>query len=247
MGSPSGEGRVKIHRFVVEEPSIPFEMTTLYEDDHIIVVDKPHFLPTTPRGMWYRSTAQMRLRENPSYADVQPAHRLDRMTAGVVLFVKRREERGAYQTLFQSRHVKKIYECLAPSPQQGMVFPLRRESYIQKDVGVLYAYEKQLPPNAVTLINLKPKDEWTQCDTQAVQSRPGYTIYRLQPLTGKTHQLRVHMSALGIPIANDELYPVVNVRDKEDFSSPLELIARHLSFCDPFTHEERVFTSKIEW
>lgn len=91
-------------------------MDVLYEDERIIVVDKPHFLATMPRGMWYRQTALIRLRERLGEPDITPAHRLDRMTAGVLVFVRDPACRGAYQMLFQNRQAVKVYECLGALP-----------------------------------------------------------------------------------------------------------------------------------
>lgn len=155
----------KRHRYVLEEPHIPFECEVLYENDAIIVVDKPHFLATTPRGMWYRETALIRLREQYGEPDIVPAHRLDRLTAGIVVFVRKPELRGAYQMLFQNRKTIKTYECLAPlapeqHPQYGTIvridrhqpFPAIRASHICKDRGRLQAYEIPETVNAQTLI-----------------------------------------------------------------------------------------------
>lgn len=228
----------KRHRYVVDEPHIPFDLDVVYEDAGIIVVDKPHFLATTPRGMWYRETALMRLRE--AYGDdaITPAHRLDRMTAGVVVFVREPSLRGAYQMLFQERRTEKTYECLAPCapparPRTGTVerleppraFPLRRRSRIVKERGVLQAYEE---PDAT---NTTPGT--------------GMRAYTLHPRTGKTHQLRVHMNSLGLPIAGDDFYPRVRQRAYDDFSEPLALVARRLAFDDPVTGERREFVSRV--
>lgn len=237
------------HRYVTEEPHIPFELDVLYEDERIIVVDKPHFLATMPRGMWYRQTALIRLRERLGEPDITPAHRLDRMTAGVVVFVRDPALRGAYQMLFQERRTTKVYECLAPAvpiraPRTGTierlepprVFPLRRRSRIVKDRGVLQAYEEPGAPNADTVIEL---------GDAVVGRAPRLRAYTLHPRTGKTHQLRVHMNAIGLPIVGDDLYPQVRERAVDDFSQPLELVARRLSFIDPVSVEPREFVSRV--
>ncbi|MDN6554377.1 MAG: pseudouridine synthase [Bifidobacterium mongoliense] len=237
------------HRWVGEEPAIPFELQVLYEDDGIIVVDKPHFLATTPRGMWYRQSALMRLRERFGEPDITPAHRLDRATAGIVLFVRKPRMRRRYQMLFQDRLVSKTYECLAPCapirrPRCGTVtpleaprvFPLMRRSTIVKRRGRLQAFELPGEVNAETLIELG--------DAAAGALMP-WRRYVLRPRTGKTHQLRVHMNALGLPIAGDDLYPVITNPAYDDFSHPLQLVARELSFTDPITHEPRTFRSRV--
>ena len=249
------------HRYVTDEPHIPFDLDVLYEDAGIIVVDKPHFLATTPRGMWYRQTALIRLRDAYGEPDIIPAHRLDRMTAGVVVFVRDPALRGAYQTLFQEHRTTKTYECLAPAapamrPRYGTVerlepprtFPLLRRSRIIKRRGILQAYEEPGDVNAETIIEL---GEWaadgspTRVDTTAVRTAGHVRAYTLHPRTGKTHQLRVHMNALGLPIVGDDLYPRIETRAYDDFSRPLELVARRLTFTDPVSGKEREFVSRI--
>ncbi|MCO6557873.1 MAG: 23S rRNA pseudouridylate synthase [Bifidobacterium sp.] len=240
----------KSHRWIVDEPEVPFELTILYEDSNIIVVDKPHFLATTPRGMWYRQTALVRLRKHFKEPQITPAHRLDRQTAGVVLFVCNPKLRGDYQMLFQEHHVEKTYECLAPAkliarPPTGIiqrleppaVFPLKRRSHIVKNRGRLQAYEVPGTVNAETVIELG--------ETDGDIAAEGYRRYILHPKTGKTHQLRVHMNSLGLPIKGDDLYPEIIEPDYTDFSNPLQLVARSLSFIDPISHEPRTFVSQI--
>lgn len=235
---------------MLDEPEVPFELTILYEDNDIIVVDKPHFLATTPRGMWYRQTALVRLRERFGESQITPAHRLDRQTAGVVLFVRNPELRGAYQMLFQEHRVQKTYECLAPAlpiirPCTGTiermdppsVFPLKRRSHIVKHRGRLQAYEIPGTVNAETVIEL--------AQTDGEIAAQGYRRYVLHPKTGKTHQLRVHMNSLGLPIKGDDLYPEIVEPDYADFSDPLQLVARSMSFVDPVSCELRTFTSQI--
>ena len=215
-------------------------MPVLHEDAAIIVIDKPHFLATMPRGMWYRQTALMRLRERYDDPRITPAHRLDRATAGVLVFVRDPAARGAYQTMFQQRRAVKTYECAAPlrpasRPRTGTVrrlepprpFPLERRSRIVKTRGVLQAYIER-----------------AQSLGHAADGTP-IARYVLRPRTGKTHQLRVHMNALGLPIVGDDLYPAIEERASDDFSRPLELVARRLEFADPLSGERRVFTSQV--
>lgn len=235
---------------MVEEPHIPFEYEVLYEDANIIVIDKPHFLATTPRGMWYRETALIRLRERYSEPDIVPAHRLDRLTAGIVVFVRDPAARGAYQMLFQNHKTVKTYECLSPlappkRPRYGTVkrmnqhqpFPLVRKSHINKDRGRLQAYESADSPNAETLVE-RGSDLWRIGGTT-------YVNYALHPKTGKTHQLRVHMDSIGLPILGDDFYPDVLQRAYDDFSQPLELVARELRFDDPFDGRSHRFVSHV--
>ncbi|WP_243390256.1 pseudouridine synthase [Bifidobacterium margollesii] len=259
---------------MVDEPEIPFELEVLYEDERIIVVDKPHFLPTTPRGMWYRSTALIRLRERYGEPRITPAHRLDRDTAGVVVFVRDPASRGRYQMLFQEHRAVKTYECVAPCrpiirPRFGTierlepprVFPMRRRSRIVKDRGILQAYEEPGVVNAETVIELGVGVEGShggafrlplvggavmRSMTEEVGRRsPAVRAYTLRPRTGKTHQLRVHMNSLGLPIMGDPMYPRIIDRAYDDFSNPLQLVARTLEFDDPYTGEPRRFESRV--
>lgn len=248
------------HRYVTEEPQIPFELNVIYEDAAIIVVDKPHFLATTPRGMWYRETALIRLREAYGEPDIIPAHRLDRATAGIVVFVRDPALRGAYQMLFQERRTTKVYECVAPcvpihTPRTGTVqqlnpprpFPLLRRSRIVKIRHRLQAQEEPGMVNAVTRIERMAGVPAPADGTAARAGRcnPLMARYVLHPYTGKTHQLRVHMNALGLPIVGDDLYPQVQERAYDDFSRPLRLVARTLEFTDPVTGEARQFVSRM--
>ena len=233
------------HRIVLEEPQIPFEPKVIYEDRRIIVVDKPHFLATMPRGMWYQGTVLIRMRQQYGEPDIVPAHRLDRATAGVLVLVRDPAARRAYQMLFQEHRVRKVYQCLAPvrpilHPRTGTVqhldpprvFPLERRSRVIKRRGILQAWEERGPVNAITRVEL----------TAGQGCLATYTLY---PQTGKTHQLRVHMNALGLPIVGDDLYPRIQTRAYDDFSRPLQLVARRLEFTDPFTGVERIFTSSV--
>ena len=233
------------HRIVLEEPQIPFEPKVIYEDRRIVVVDKPHFLATMPRGMWYEGTVLIRMRQQYGEPDIIPAHRLDRATAGVLVLVRDPAARRAYQMLFQEHRVRKVYQCLAPvrpilHPRTGTVqhldpprvFPLERRSRVIKRRGILQAWEERGPVNAITRVEL----------TAGQGCLATYTLY---PQTGKTHQLRVHMNALGLPIVGDDLYPRIQTRAYDDFSRPLQLVARRLEFTDPFTGVERIFTSSV--
>ncbi|WP_026181867.1 pseudouridine synthase [Alloscardovia criceti] len=241
------------HAYVTDEPDIPFELPVIYEDEHIIVVDKPHFLPTMPRGMWYRSTALMRLRESYGEEDIVPAHRLDRLTAGIVVFVRDKSARGRYQLLFQNKQATKVYECLAPmkpirTPKRGTTrslsrfgssvpFPVERRSRIVKVHHILQAFEEPGLVNAETIIELSATQD-------PAFVRAGYRAYTLHPRTGKTHQLRVHMNSLGLPIKGDDFYPTMRKRNFDDFSAPLQLVARRLEFRDPYTKQPMTFESR---
>ncbi len=222
---------VWFHRELPDEVPVPFPLQVVHRDEHLVVVDKPHFLATTPRGSHVAETALARLRRELGIPELTAAHRLDRLTAGLVLFTVRPEERGAYQTLFRDRRVRKEYEAVAPY-DPSLALPRIVRSRIVKERGMQAAREVAGEPNAVTRVEL------------AEHRADGLARYRLVPGTGQTHQLRVHMSALGVPILGDPLYPVVTGPvPAGDFRRPLQLLARALEFTDPITGAEHRFTS----
>ncbi|MFC8426146.1 RluA family pseudouridine synthase [Streptomyces sp. NPDC057236] len=222
---------VWFHREPPAEVPVPFPLEVVHRDEHIVVVDKPHFLATTPRGSHVTQTALARLRRELGVPELGAAHRLDRLTAGLVLFTVRPEERGAYQTLFRDRLVHKEYEAVAPY-DPALDLPRTVRSRIVKERGVLTAEEVEGEPNAVTRVEL------------AAHRADGLGRYLLVPGTGQTHQLRVHMNALGVPILGDPLYPEVAAPvPAGDFRRPLQLLARKLEFTDPVTGVEHRFTS----
>ncbi|MGW2636856.1 pseudouridine synthase [Streptomyces sp. NPDC001348] len=223
---------VWFHRELPEEVPVPFPLEVVYRDERIVVADKPHFLATTPRGSHVAETALARLRSELGLPALTAAHRLDRLTAGLVLFMVRPEDRGAYQSLFRDRRVRKEYEAVAPYVP-GVVLPRTVHSRILKERGVPAAREVPGEPNAVTRVELIEYRE-----------RDGLGRYRLLPATGQTHQLRVHMSALGLPLLGDPLYPEVTAPvPAGDFRRPLQLLARRLEFTDPVTGVEHRFVS----
>jgi tRNA pseudouridine32 synthase / 23S rRNA pseudouridine746 synthase len=217
---------VYFYRELRDEVPVPFDIPVLYRDDDIVVADKPHFLATMPRGRHVAQTAVVRLRRELNLPELSPAHRLDRLTAGVLLFTTRREIRGAYQTLFARGEVRKTYLARAAVDPE-LEFPRVARSRIIKRRGHLQAVEEPGEPNAETLIE-----------------HLGEGLYRLTPRTGRTHQLRVHMATLGLPIVNDPLYPTVIDVQPGAFSGPLQLLAQRLEFEDPETGEPRAFTSR---
>jgi tRNA pseudouridine32 synthase / 23S rRNA pseudouridine746 synthase len=216
---------VWLYRDLPDEVPVPFDVPVLHRDDDIVVVDKPHFLATMPRGGHVVQTALVRLRRSLELPELSPAHRLDRLTAGVLLFTVRPEVRGAYQTMFARGAVAKTY--LARAAESALEFPLTLRSRISKERSVLQAFEEPGEPNAETFVEYL-----------------GDGLYRLTPRTGRTHQLRVHMASLGVPILGDSLYPEVLDVAPDDFSTPLRLLAQRLEFDDPLTGARRVFESE---
>ena len=217
---------VYLYRELRDEVAVPFDIPVLHQDDAIVVVDKPHFLATMPRGRHVAQTALVRLRRQLGLPELSPAHRLDRLTAGVLLFTTRREFRAAYQTLFARGAVHKTYLARA-AVDPNVELPRVVCSRIIKHRGNLQAIEEPGEPNAETLVELLSPDG----------------LYRLTPRTGRTHQLRVHMASLGVPIYGDPLYPNVVDVAADDFSAPLQLLAQRLEFDDPVSGARRRFVS----
>ena len=221
---------VHLYRDPAVEPRVPFEVEVLFRDDHIVVADKPHFLSSLPNGSYIVESAVVRLRRQLDLPDLSPMHRLDRITAGVLLFSMRPSERGAYQTMFAQRKVRKSYLAVARYDPE-LELPLTVRSRIIKDRGTPTAQEIPGEPNSETGIRL-------------VEVRLNRALYRLDPTTGKTHQIRVHMNSLGIPILNDPFYPRLLEVPHDDYSSPLQLLAESIAFTDPVDGQQRRFRSR---
>jgi len=231
-----GGARVYYWRELPSEDPIPFEAAVLFEDEHLVVADKPHFLPVTPGGRYVRETLLVRLKAQLGCADLSPLHRIDRETAGLVLLSKRPQDRDAYQSLFRERRVSKVYEAVAPWREE-LTFPLTRQSHILEDEQAFYRMRE-----AASHEGLKPNSEThIECLVREGQR----ALYRLHPISGKRHQLRVHMHGLCLPIEGDQFYPVVRrgPDEAEDFAQPLQLLARVIAFTDPVTGQPRQFES----
>lgn len=222
--------RVYYYRTVEQEPEVPFEAQVLYQDEHVVVADKPHFLPVTPGGHYLQNTLLVRLKNQLGLPDLSPVHRIDRDTAGLVLLAVRREDRGAYQALFRSRTVHKTYEAIAPW-RSDVAFPREHASKMAESENFIRMHEVPGEPNS-----------WTQM--QLLEHNQHWGRYRLSPISGKRHQLRVHMAALGLGLKGDGLYPVVDDAPEGDFSRPLMLLAQTLEFQDPLTGVQRRFATQ---
>lgn len=219
-------------REVMDEPRIPFEESLVHVDEHLVVADKPHFLPVAPTGRHVRETLLTRLAGRLGIKELVPLHRIDRDTAGLVLFSADPHSRGAYQDLFCQRRIEKRYEAVAPA-LPGCVFPLVRETRLVKSEPFFRMQEVEGDANAQTRIEvLAAEGDWWR--------------YVLLPVSGRKHQLRVHMAALGAPIRNDPYYPELTAEGPDDYSRPLQLLARGLSFVDPLSGVEREFESRRE-
>ncbi len=226
------EIHVFYYREIPDEPKIPFHENILFKDENIIVVDKPHFVPVTPTGRFIRESLLSRLKHRYQNEAISPIHRLDRDTAGVMLFSCNTKIRGAYQNLFQKRQVNKTYEAIAPVARRDFPFTHRSRIVSSGNPFFIMCEEPDAEPNTETLIDI-------------IETRGELARYRLEPVTGKQHQLRVHMMAIGCPIVNDPFYPDLMPKKGEDYTKPLQLLAKSLQFIDPLTKQNRVFESDI--
>ncbi len=217
------------YRELINELQLPFKETIVFEDENIVIVDKPHFLPVAPTGQYLHETLLVRQRKSLKIDELELCHRLDRETAGLVMLSKRKEVRAQYHALFSERKIVKTYHALAPTI--NLKFPMVHKSKMVK--GEPYFRMKEI----VGKFN-------TETIIQLLENRGVNSLYQLSPITGKKHQLRVHLSSLGIPIVNDPIYPIIINKPSDDLTKPLQLLAKSIEFIDPINHKQQVFHSK---
>jgi tRNA pseudouridine32 synthase/23S rRNA pseudouridine746 synthase len=222
--------RVYYYRTIDAEVRIPFDEQVLFQDDHLVVVDKPPFLPVTPTGKYLQESLLVRLKRKLKLDDLVPLHRIDRSTAGLVLFSVRPETRGAYQAMFPERRIAKHYEAVVPWQPGVSWVPGTYRSRLVDDEHFMRVKEEPGEPNSETRIVVK-------------EAADGHALLDLSPVTGRKHQLRVHCMALGMPIVNDPIYPTLLPPGSDDFDKPLQLLAKSVAFQDPVSGELRSFTS----
>jgi tRNA pseudouridine32 synthase/23S rRNA pseudouridine746 synthase len=224
--------KVFYYRELPDEPALPVSEQVLFQDAHMVVVDKPHFMPVTPAGRYVQRSLLVRLKQRLGIDTLSPMHRIDRETAGLVLFSINPNERDAYHAMFRSRAVHKVYEAVAPV-RSDVSMPTTRISRIASDVQFFKSCEVAGEPNSETHVAL-------------VKQEGALGLYRLTPVTGQRHQLRVHMNALGLPIVGDQFYPQVlrGPHEEDDHLQALQLLAKGVSFIDPITGEPRHFVSQ---
>ena len=224
------------YRQVENEPIIPFEPNILHLDEHLLVVDKPHFLPVTPSGHYVSQTLLAKLRNHPDLQqlavnDISPLHRLDKDTAGVMLLSVNPSSRACYHALFADRHIHKTYHAIAPT-RSDLCYPIHIHSRLERGEPFFLTKTVAGEPNAHTMIEL-------------IENNGAFSLYRLTPVTGRKHQLRVHMASLGMPLLNDNFYPTVKTQGSSDFAKPLKLLAKSIAFIDPITQQARRFDSQL--
>ena len=249
-------------RALPPEPRIPFELEVLHQDEYLVAVDKPHFLPVIPRGRYLQETVLVRLKRLLGLPDLVPMHRLDRETAGVMLFTVQPASRHAYQSLLATHHVRKVYEAVAPW-REGLTFPMTLQHRLEEPADDRFMQMQVVPgePNAHTEVELiarlpccgpalGPCTPAVPADhaPSAVATPDHWAQYRLCPITGRKHQLRAQMNAIGLPLRGDRLYPELlpeaASQAPADYSKPLQLLAREVAFTDPLTGARRYFTSR---
>lgn len=223
--------RVYYYREVDSEPSIPFKETILFQDQHILVAHKPHFLAVTPGGIYVNECLQNRLRRSTGIKTLHALHRLDRVTAGLVMFSVNPDSRHRYHHLFETRQIHKTYQAVA------------KMSNAENLIGQAWDIKNRLVQAEPRFRMQVVKGEANSHSViRCVQQSTQHALFELNPVTGKTHQLRVHMQTLGWPILNDKYYPQLQPQSEDDYSAPLQLLAKELQFIDPMTQQPRCFS-----
>lgn len=224
--------RLYYYRHIEDEPQLPEQASIVFEDAHLVVADKPHFMPVTPGGRYVQQSLLVQLKNLTGLDDLVPLHRIDRETAGLVLLGKRKADRDAYYALFRKQHIHKTYHAVAPFRAE-LTWPRTHTSRLVAGEPFFRMQEVPGIANSETRISLLRTDGRR-------------ALYQLEPVSGKRHQLRVHMLSLGLPLEGDLFYPEAlrGPGAPEDFSQALQLLAQRIAFTDPVTGAARVFESQ---
>lgn len=252
-----GESHLLYFREVSDEPTLPFRAQIIFQDDHLVVADKPHFMPVTPGGQYVQQSLLVQLKQQLNLPELSPIHRIDRETAGLVLFSVRAQDRDAYQALFRLGQVEKTYEAIAGVPASSplmLKFPLTHKSKMVE--AAQFFKMREMSADEMADGEVLNSETWIDC-VERIEARDlslqthtapleALARYVLKPVTGQRHQLRVHMNALGLPLVGDQFYPVVKrgPEETDDFSEALQLLAKTITFKDPLTGIFRTFESR---
>lgn len=231
--------RVYYYREVENEPTIPFKEEIIFQDKEILVAHKPHFLAVTPGGVYINECLQSRLRNTTGIETLQAVHRLDRVTAGLVLFSVNPATRHLYHNLFETRKIHKTYHAIANiAPEENL-----NKIYINQQWEIKNRIVRSEPK---FLMRVSPGEANSHSIIRCLRQASDKALFELKPITGKTHQLRLHMQTLGWPILHDRYYPTLQTETADDYSRPLQLLAKELEFIDPVTQQTRILTSQAE-
>ncbi len=250
------ESHLHYYRSILNEPELPFKAAVIFQDDCLVVADKPHFMPVTPGGRYVQQSLLVQLKQQLNLPELSPVHRIDRETAGLVVLSVRAQDRNAYQELFRLRQVEKTYEAIAGAPETSPrhpKFPLVHRSMMVEDSQFFRMREissdlhhDSLGYNSETWVDCVERLQRNDSSLDKY-NKPVLARYILKPLTGKRHQLRVHMNAIGLPLIGDQFYPLVqrSAEENDFFENPLQLLAKNISFKDPISGNHRLLTSQI--
>ena len=252
------QSHLHYYRSIRNEPELPFKATVIFQDEFLVVVDKPHFMPVTPGGRYLQQSLLVQLKQQLNLPELSPVHRIDRETAGLVVFSVRAQDRNAYQELFRLRQVDKIYEAIAGAPETSALnpkFPLVHRSLMDEDMQ--FFRMREVITDGSHSHNEFNSETWIDCveriATQEIAIQTdgikelALARYQLKPVTGQRHQLRVHMNSLGLPLLGDQFYPLVQIGadENDNFEHPLQLLAKSIFFKDPISGFPRSFASSL--
>jgi len=230
--------KIFYYRELPSEIKVPFEEKIIFENERFLIADKPHFLAVAPSGEYLHETLIVRLRKKTKLDELELCHRLDRETAGLVLITKKQEYRAMYHQLFSERKITKIYHAISNLPSDSMNFPIIKRSKIISSEPFFLMKESE---------NFEDSESGlSESKIELIKTGLKQALYQLTPKTGKKHQLRVHMASIGLPIKNDVFYPQLLSRRPEDFSKPLQLLAKSLYFKDPYSGKNYKFNSDYD-
>lgn len=227
--------RVYYYREVERESLIPFEEQVLLQTNEFMLVFKPHFLAVNPSGNFVNECLVNRQRIKTGIQDIVAAHRLDRATAGIMLLSLNSKTRHDYHELFKSGQIHKTYQAIAPLNSEIKVMIAQGKLTLPVAWTVKNRLQKSVPSFLMCIGEGEPN---SHSKIRLSEVHNGYGLFELEPVTGRTHQLRVHMMSLGMPLLNDRLYPKLLDKAADDFTAPLKLMAKRLCFTDPITHEQ---------